>query len=599
MRDKKPHLLTKLKSTKMPSQMVFFDTESEEVKLNGKEVQHVLKLGWACYYRRRPDKKEDYEEWKYFEAGSLFWSWVESQLRPKAPLYLMSHNITFDFTVTSGFKYLIQNKWKITGFYNEYSATIIKFKKGPYSLIVLDSMNFFKCSLKRLGEQIGLAKTEVDFRTATKDQLSSYCKNDVLVLKTAFLDYIGYLKKNNLGRFGYTTPAQAMNAYRARFMTGYIQIHNYKKVIKLERRAYFGGRTECFRLGVLPASPIYCVDVNSMYPYQMKTQKFPTRADRWLIAPDEKTITKYLNDHLLIAYCMLKTDQPVFPYRADNKTLFPIGRFRAALTTPELKHAFEHHLIEKIYYATVYRSDNIFSQFVDFFHAQKTAAKKAGRGPDELFSKLMMNSLYGKFGQLATSWEQIGECDIEEVRVEDVKDGRTGKWHHWYFFGGNVWEVRKEGEAYHSFVAVCAHVTAYARMYLWELIQIAGKANVFYCDTDSLFVNEAGIERLSSKINPDKLGSLSIQKTAASVVLHGLKDYRFGDEVKLKGIRKNAVKISENVYQQERWSSFKGMMNRGSLDEFVVLTVTKNLSRKYNKGSVDEYGLICPVELIL
>ncbi|GAJ18368.1 unnamed protein product, partial [marine sediment metagenome] len=40
------------------------------------------------------------------------------------------------------------------------------------------------------------------------------------------------------------------------------------------------------------------------------------------------------------------------------------------------------------------------------------------------------------------------------------------------------------------------------------LMQQVGKENYFYCDTDSLFVNEEGLCRLQNKIDSVCLGSL-------------------------------------------------------------------------------------------
>ncbi|GAI61331.1 unnamed protein product, partial [marine sediment metagenome] len=78
------------------------------------------------------------------------------------------------------------------------------------------------------------------------------------------------------------------------------------------------------------------------------------------------------------------------------------------------------------------------------------------------------------------------------------------------------------------------------------------------------------------------------------LIIHGLKDYERDSKTVIKGIRKNAVKISEGVYQQEQWSSFKGLLHSGDINNYTVKTVTKHLSRKYTKGIVTDSGVVKP-----
>ena len=44
--------------------------------------------------------------------------------------------------------------------------------------------------------------------------------------------------------------------------------------------------------------------------------------------------------------------------------------------------------------------------------------------------------------------------------------------------------------------AISATMTAYGRMLLWQIISIAGRDNIIYCDTDGILVNYAGRMRL-------------------------------------------------------------------------------------------------------
>ncbi|GAI49715.1 unnamed protein product, partial [marine sediment metagenome] len=61
-----------------------------------------------------------------------------------------------------------------------------------------------------------------------------------------------------------------------------------------------------------------------------------------------------------------------------------------------------------------------------------------------------------------------------------------------------------------------------------------------------------------------------------------------------KGIRKNAVKLSDGVYTQEKWPSFRGLLRSGKPEDYVVETITKHLTRIYTKGNVTPSGVVLP-----
>ncbi|GAI59528.1 unnamed protein product, partial [marine sediment metagenome] len=127
--------------------------------------------------------------------------------------------------------------------------------------------------------------------------------------------------------------------------------------------------------------------------------------------------------------------------------------------------------------------------------------------------------------------------------------------------------------------------------------QLAGEGNYFYCDTDSLIINEVGLCRLQEMIDATSLGSLKVVSSPTNIVIRGLKDYSAGTKQVIKGIRRNAVEKRDGVYEQEQWPSFKGLLRAGQTDVYTVKKVTKVLNRKYTKGHVNSDGSIVPLVL--
>ncbi|GAI83780.1 unnamed protein product, partial [marine sediment metagenome] len=121
--------------------------------------------------------------------------------------------------------------------------------------------------------------------------------------------------------------------------------------------------------------------------------------------------------------------------------------------------------------------------------------------------------------------------------------------------------------------------------------------NTFYCDTDSLFVNSQGYNNLIGQIHKTKLGKLKVERTTNSLKLLGCKSYVFGDQVKHKGRRKNAKKISENTYMQDQWSSLKSLIKNKDLTSYEVNDIVKHYSNIYDKGILQKDGSVSPLIL--
>jgi hypothetical protein len=152
-----------------------------------------------------------------------------------------------------------------------------------------------------------------------------------------------------------------------------------------------------------------------------------------------------------------------------------------------------------------------------------------------------------------------------------------------------------EEETQNSFTAIASHVTEYARFYLWELFEKAGIENVYYCDTDSLFIPKKYMKRLKSVMHKTRLGALSLKGEATDFQVFGAKDYIFDGKKTLKGIRSDAEEIEENVFRQLYFPSLKTLLREENLDGFPIKRIIKKLSREYRKGTVTDSGIVEPL----
>lgn len=595
---KKAHILKANKRNELPTYLIFYDTESYRKKVDDVTEKHILRLGWLNYVivKRAKHKLLFYEHYKQFKKVSEFWDFVESKATAKHKLYLIAHNQNFDFIILDGFNQLKKRGWKLQTWIIDSNLFYVRFRKEDKTIVVIDSLNLFKFSIEQLGEALSLEKLKVDFDRVSDEELSIYCKRDVEILSKFFEEYLQFLFKHDLGNFKWTIAGQAFTAFKHRFMKHEIYIHDNFEVIELERKAYRGGRCEAFKLGTVKGR-IYDLDVNSLYPFVMLKYEYPVKLIKHGESLDLKGLKRFLSKYCVIAHVFLETDEPVFGVKKE-RLIFPVGKFHAYLCTEELKYALGKGYIKKVYEYAVYEKKPIFIDYIRFFYHLKEEYTKRGDKVRRTMAKLFMNSLSGKFGQHN---EVLMELDNEgdgSYRVEIGYDERT-KERFTIINMGEKRYVKMKGyaEATDSFVAIIAEVTANARMHLWNLMQKAGRENVYYCDTDSLFVNKKGYENLKDEIDEYKLGKLKIDKEGTFLEIRNVKDYTLDDITKIKGVRKDSVKISDNEYKTYRFLKFRSLIRKYSLDAPITEYYVKRLKREYKKGIVEKDGSVKPFSL--
>ncbi len=594
--DRFAHALQAEKTIAIPRHVIFFDIESTLVDIGGDVTEHHFKLGWACYYRKCASDRREKLEWLFFKDPADFWRFVVSHSHRGNRLWVIAHNMGYDFTVAGGFAHLRSVGYKCQFFYAAGRTTLIKVKRPGYSIMFVDSLNWFRESLAVLGDRMGVKKGKIDFEKCSFSELKVYCRVDVLILVEVFKHLVEFLTTNRISRLCYTIGSTAMAAFLFRHYRKKIYIHTNIEAIRLERASYKGGRTECFYIGKVANPPFYIVDVNSLYPFVMRNNLFPVKYERIVHNISVDDLRGYLKDHAVIARVAVALDRPGIAVK-DDRTIFPIGLITLTVTTPELLYIMRYGQIIKVHSAVVYKQDNIFKSFVDCFYALRWEYKASDNPLFEHFCKILMNSLYGKFGQKAEQWQKIADCPNEPDRIEEVYDTTTRQHRRLRYLFGELSELTGFTESLHSFPAIAAHVTAFARLHLRRLIEQAGKGNCFYCDTDSLFVNGAGLANLTDSIDARILGKLKLESTTDKLEIYGLKDYQIQHKQVIKGIKRNAVKISDTDYTQETWPTLTGVLRSKDTGLYKTHKQPKHLNRNYTKGIITDSGFVLPYYL--
>ncbi|MBA7564517.1 hypothetical protein ES708_06180 [subsurface metagenome] len=591
-----PHKLRRNKQREFPREWLFFDCETLFKDEGLPDIIHGLKMGWACYARLDSNMELRGEEWFEFHTTKEFWDYAESKARKGVNLRIVAHNIQFDLLAVRGLIELPVRDWEQKKMIIGSNIFISKHRKDRRTITMFDSWQILGYPLKQIGEFVGIPKGEIDFDTCIDKELSDYCYKDVLILREGMFKWLRYLRDNDLGNFRNTVSGQALNAFKHRFMDQDVYIHTTKQAIELERASYRGGRTECFKLGRIEGE-VHDLDVNSMYPFVMRENDYPVKLIRYIKKASVWTLNQVLNEYCAIARVRIKIDKPAIAV-LHKRLMFPVGEFDVCLCTPELEWVLRNGLVTMVTELAVYEKAPVFREYVDELYALRQRYKADGDIVGDANTKLMLNGLYGKFGQRIRNSFEVGETDPWDIYSHDFVAMDTHERFTMKAYGGKVYKVcQGKDEASDAFPAVASHVTAYARMLLWSYIEAAGLDHVLYCDTDSIFVDYLGYKRLQPYIDPTRLGALKVERIAEGMLIHGPKDYEYAGVRRLKGVRRTDVEVEPGVFKSWRFLKLKSMIRRGNFDGPVQQHYLKVLKRRYNKGHVGRGGVVTPYVL--
>jgi len=599
-----PRFLSKNEKCESPNEFIAVDTESF-IEKGSSYDKHTLRLGEAIYCYKRLGIWHDIDF--SFNTKEEFYSFLDRYVRKGTTIRVIAHNMAYDANLLDIDKYMTSREMVIEQWVLE--PFIVKAFSENGSIKFLSSTNWFRRSLRDIGKAFGVEKMESPiFGNDVPDNvLRPYCHQDTKVLAEIIKGYTKWLRDNDLGNFADTISAQAFNAYRHKWMSEHsILLHRYPHVEAIERESYLGGRCECFHIGKI--KNVYKLDINSMYPYVMKYKTFPCK----LISGEN-----FVNEHVIydaidsgkyiIAKCKINLKENSIGIRRD-KLLFPIGKVITSLSSPEINYILENPEIgeiEKIIGGSIYDHEKLFSEYVDFFYKIKSTSKVES---EIAMAKALLVSLYGKFGQreyldmkeekdtdAVKAMIETGITSIDEILDKDRK---------LINIGGKIYRLpeKSENSSVNANPAIAGGVTAYARCYLDSLIRLAGRENVYYTDTDSLFCNETGMQNLTKYIDEKELGKLKMEEWikksgiyCTDIEIFGAKNYGFLDTIKIKGIRKDALKIGENRYIQDQFCTKKSHYSeRHEPGSVIVKHVIKEISNEYDKGLVTRTGKVLP-----
>lgn len=313
------------------------------------------------------------------------------------------------------------------------------------------------------------------------------------------------------------------------------------------RRGYYGGHADVYK----PCGDnLYYYDVNSLYPYIMKSYPMPGGEPVWhgkLEGQDLDNLFGFIEAYVV---CPRTISRPFLPYRDEkNQTLlFPTGNFVGVYYSEELKYARDigYQIIPLSGYLFEKKNSSPFESFVSNIFERRQEAKRAGNDAMSYVYKILMNSLYGRFG-INPKCTITEICDSDRynylIKKSDLILGdKLSEYYYILSYLSNTEHVDDSdwNPPKISAVQLSAAITACARIYMYKYIS---RPDCYYTDTDSVVL---GSPLPEEEISSTVLGKFKLENNIKKGIFLAPKSYSLltqEDEgiIKHKGHAKSLV----------------------------------------------------------
>lgn len=574
------HVMHHNKTSRWPRYVTFYDVESEVAPaVNGKQLFTAF-LWVACHVEYRKDSVDKHEIWESHSAPSAFWKTLEAHTYDKSTRYVVSHHVEPDFIPLGGLTELPKAGWTLQRAYRKMATVILRWSKGTKRLVFINNAQLLPGSIESWGKLLGLAKLPMPAKTDSSQAWNTYCKRDVEIMVEAWYKLKEFIVQHDLGGFALTRSGLAKHAFQHRFLTNTVYIHDNEDAILLERRAYQGGRCEALQYGTFSHGPFYLLDVNGMYAYVEMENLLPTKLLGVYDNPSLETVKRAMLHNGVIADVMVELKEPIAPVKTGIETNYYTDYVWTTLNTPELKYVLAHGWDVEVRKMGIYTLRYLLHDFAIYFAKLKQEYEVAGNGIFREFAKGYPNMLYGKFGQKGIEETIVGDCEPDILWWMHGWDAVERINYDLLYSGGKIRRLESTLAAWDTFVAIASHMTAYARMYLWDLMKKAGLPNVYHVATDSVIVNQQGLDNLKELIRPQTTGYLKVELKGKTLTVYGKNDWKLDEEVRVKGVAKKAKWLAEDRAVITVWPSLENWLKGVNSGPYFVFDQVKTLKRE-------------------
>lgn len=432
-----------------------------------------------------------------------------------------------------------------------------------------------------------------------KVEAIKYCYLDCIALHqvlTKFNELIfSHFKVNIINSL--TLPSLAMKIYRSQFMPENSLYQLLGTIEKDIRQSYTGGAVDVYiphnrKNNILDITKalfkrIFIYDVNSLYPFIMAETPMPVGKPVAFTGD----IRKIDPNAFGFFYCKITSptylEHPILQRRIKTangyRTIAGLGSWTGWIFSSEMDNAVKYGYSFEILNGYEFKRGNVFKDYITKMYNLRLEYAKGH--PLNLIAKLLMNSLYGKFGMRLES-TQVEMFDtsneMESQLLKDLLDlyGKTIK--DFIKLDNFIVTVRdsllnyeysENEDMFHGVdinIAIASAVTAGGRMWM-STLKNNPLFKLYYSDTDCAVVDKP----LPSFMVGEALGQLKLEYVIDKAVFLAPKVYALITEdgnqvVKVKG-------ITNEIITELDFNTLENLLYKDASREFTQTKWFKNV----------------------
>ena len=477
-----------------------------------------------------------------FDDPEALWREITGYTRVHGRTWLVGHTMGNELRIAQAFRWMPVLQWTFNPDPIVSDTTLsIGWHNGKRSLLAVDLFSYLPHSLEMV---------------RGRSQVFGECE----AIFAAFIDLVSLQHDHDLGNFSRTGASNASNHWRHRHMTSKVSIHDDTQALEAERESILTSRTEAWRIGIFRDLDEW--DLPLAFPRVGLDALLPVRLAG--LRPGGMSTGP---GQLSLVHAFVRTEMPTLPERDDSKRIvWPTGKLEGWYWQPELDLAVEYGAEVTALEQYVYETAPVLRTWAEWVIAsqsdpglstiQQMAVKHWGR------------ALIGKFGAQVPDWKPYAwfeDTDLELCR--SIVDGRVGEM---LTVGGRALRSEEKCYADNAFPALMSRVVSECRMRLWRLMCAAGLEHVYYVDTDSLFLDRDGSQRLRSYVKRGKGWGVRVKTRHLEVTILGPRQLITArDGLRVSGLPKTAVR-GDDGYAADVTESFRGGASSGRGGEVVT-----------------------------
>jgi hypothetical protein len=592
-----PHYLKSLKTTSTPQRLLWLACHGQAVR---RREHHELrfqaaalgKTWWTARKRERRDTLDTYDD------PEALWASVASWCPQGRRVVLFTWDLAEQIRLAQLLTHLPALGWDLDRIVLERTAAWCSLRNGTRTLVCCDLQSWAPVAWEKIRQDVAAFGLIPDAFPAG----ATYPQNAALaraqVIRAAVMQIFDWIHGENLGPFRPTGSGQSYAAYRRRFGSVRLLVHDDTDRLDAERRAMHTGRAEAWRHGRLPSATYVEYDLHAAYATIGRDCEVPCIARSEIMRPTARTVSRAMESYSVLADVTVSTAVECVPYHVGGRTMWPIGTFRTQLYDPELKLALQHAAKVEFHRAYTYHRAPALRDFCTWVLAGLDGQTQVYGPVAQRVLKHWSRCLVGRLGLRFRQWHYFGPQDPPDVRLVSYLDLDDDVRTDMLLAGNRRMLLGDMAESTESLPQIPGWVMSECRARLWNEMVMNGAALV-YVDTDSVILNMSKVPHITGDSFLDKFGTEWRRKgTYNRLTIHGPRNLELNYSRRVAGLPLSAQETRPLEFTGEVMRGVKHAMRNGELDCVVSMPRTFHLQTQDLRRGHNADGSTYPFEVI-